>query len=137
MKLALEDDEPTAISKVEFGMLFLALVLGAGSFSCHLTAADLGTQALDRSGYETWCFLLAWPLAQPSSRSVDLPGRGCCRARSRSASGGTGADPTGTAATATTATAVLSPTTASPATTRKMAAGTPMAAVATAATDSA
>ena len=58
MKLALEDDEPTAISKVEFGMLFLALVLGAGSFSCHLTAADLGTQALDRSGYETWCFLL-------------------------------------------------------------------------------
>lgn len=58
MKLALEDDEPVALSKVEYGLLFLTLMLGAGSFSCHLTAADLGTQAIEHSGYETWFLLL-------------------------------------------------------------------------------
>lgn len=58
MKLVFEDDEPAGLSKVEYGLLFLALMLGAGSFSCHLTAADLGTQALDHSDYEMWCLLL-------------------------------------------------------------------------------
>lgn len=58
MKYAIEDDERVAISKLEYGLLFLGLMLGAGSFSCHLTAADLGVQALDRSDYEMWCLLL-------------------------------------------------------------------------------
>jgi hypothetical protein len=54
MKHVIEDGEPTALSKVEYGLLFLSLVLTAGSVSCHLTATDLGEHELDRSEYETW-----------------------------------------------------------------------------------
>lgn len=58
MKQAIEDGEPTALSKVEYGLLFVSLVLTAGSVSCHLTATDLGVHALDRSGYEFWRMVL-------------------------------------------------------------------------------
>lgn len=54
MARAIEDGEPTTLSKVEYGLLFLSLVLTAGSVSCHLTATDLGIHTLDRSGYEFW-----------------------------------------------------------------------------------
>lgn len=54
MTRAIEDGEPTTLSKVEYGLLFLSLVLTAGSVSCHLTATDLGVHSMDRSGYEFW-----------------------------------------------------------------------------------